>query len=93
MKAEPRSVFQDHQIGETDPLELKTYLVQMASPRFEKSFKSVRNQGYGVLLPDSSEKETNTQISLILANLVLYEHEAASSQGFHSQKQEDPGGQ
>ena len=28
-----------------------------------------------------------------LANLVLYEHEAASSQGFHSQKQEDPGGQ
>ncbi|KAM7240519.1 hypothetical protein CapIbe_008425 [Capra ibex] len=38
------TVFQDHQIGETDPLELKTYLVQMASSRFEKSFKSVRNQ-------------------------------------------------
>lgn len=32
-------------------------------------------------------------VTFSLANLVLYQHEAASSQGFHLQKQEDPGGQ
>ncbi|XP_074224455.1 uncharacterized protein LOC105077222 isoform X2 [Camelus bactrianus] len=31
--------------GETDPVELKTHLVQMTSSRFKKSFKSVQNQG------------------------------------------------
>ena len=60
-------VFQEHQIGETDPEELKTYLVRMASSRFEKSLKSVQN------LPMGAQHAMATNSSLLgsVCNLLL----------------------
>ncbi|XP_010963863.1 uncharacterized protein LOC105077222 isoform X1 [Camelus bactrianus] len=53
--------------GETDPVELKTHLVQMTSSRFKKSFKSVQNQVH----PSTKAKDIFTGPQKMNFNLLL----------------------